>query len=67
MNEPPAEDAMLYRQQQELSAILESGLPYAAVMQALQQSGLANTAWHIEQWHPDMLETAMEIARKWRR
>jgi uncharacterized protein (UPF0276 family) len=66
-NEPVAEDDILFQQQRELSRILESGMTYNEAMTALTHSSLAHTAWNIEHWHPAMLETAMQIARKWKK
>lgn len=66
-NEPAAENNVLFQQQRELSNILESGMSYNDAMKALQQSSLAHTAWNIEHWHPAMFETAMQIARKWKK
>lgn len=59
------EDDRLFRQQRELSAILESGMDYEGALRALQSSSLAGSEWNIEHWDPAMLETAMQIARKW--
>lgn len=64
-NGPVIEDDRLFQQQRELSQILESGMSYSEAMTALNNSSLAHSDWHIEQWHPAMLETAMQIARKW--
>jgi len=64
---PAAEDEGLFQQQRELSNILESGLSYNEAMIALNQSSLAHTAWNIERWHPAMFETALQIARKWKK
>ncbi|MCF6403084.1 DUF692 domain-containing protein [Chitinophaga filiformis] len=61
------EDMILYQQQLELSAILESSDSYAQAMDALRQSSLANSDWKIEQWEPYMIETAVKIARKWKK
>jgi hypothetical protein len=66
-NPPVPEDELLFHQQRELSQILESGLPYSEAIQALSASSLAHTAWNIEHWDPAMLETAMQIARKWKK
>jgi uncharacterized protein len=66
-NEPVAEDNVLFQQQRELSRILESGMSYNEAMTALTHSSLAHTSWNIENWHPAMLETAMQIARKWKK
>lgn len=65
-DEPVFEDDLLFQQQRELSRILESGMSYNDAFAALQRSTLANTAWNIEHWHPAMLETAMQIAEKWK-
>jgi hypothetical protein len=61
----PPEDETLYRQQLELSSILETADSYAEARQRLQQSSLASSDWQIERWEPYMLETAINIARKW--
>jgi len=66
-NGPAAGDELLFQQQRELSNILESGLDYAEAMRALQRSSLAHTDWKVEQWHPAMFETAMQIAQKWKK
>jgi hypothetical protein len=66
-NGPVAEDDTLFQQQRELSRILESGMSYSDAITALNHSSLAQTAWNIEQWDPAMLETAMQIARKWKK
>jgi uncharacterized protein (UPF0276 family) len=62
---PPIEDETLYQQQLELSAILETAGSYAEARQRLDQSILAHSARQIENWEPYMLETAINIARKW--
>lgn len=61
----PVEDKTLYQQQLELSTILETSSSYAEAKQRLDQSTLANSAWQIEGWQPYMLETVINIARKW--
>ncbi len=62
----PIEDAQLFEQQRQLATILETALDYRQAHAMLTASGLANSAWHIEQWEPAMLETALAIAQKWR-
>ncbi|KAA2242006.1 DUF692 domain-containing protein [Chitinophaga agrisoli] len=62
-----AEDATLYRQQLELSAILETAATYNDAVHALQTSSLAHSDWRIETWAPYMIETAMKIAQKWKK
>lgn len=59
------EDAQLYRQQQELSAILEQATDVADARQRLAGSSLAHSEWQTERWSPAMLETALRIAQKW--
>ena len=66
-NEPAVEDDNLFQQQRELSTILESGMPYHEAITALKHSSLAHSTWNIENWDPAMLETAMQIARKWKK
>ena len=63
---PPPEFPDLHQQQRELSAILENGRNYEEVHRQLQQSSLAHTDWHIENWEPAMVETVMHIAQKWK-
>ena len=70
--DPPApgvaiEDEQLYHQQLALSHILEtSGSPEAAIA-ALSSSSLAHSDWHVENWEPYMIDTAMRIAQKWKK
>jgi len=64
--QPPEDDA-LYRQQQELSAILETAGSYEEAAGRLQRSSLKDTAWNIDEWKPFMLETALQIAQKWKK
>ncbi len=61
------EDQQLYAQQLELSAILETAQHFDDATERLRNSSLAGTAWQTEQWRPYMIETAMNIARKWRK
>lgn len=53
-------------EQRQLSHILENAVDYSQAQALLSQSGLANTAWEVEKWSPDMLATAMVIAQKWK-
>lgn len=62
-----AEDEALHQQQTELSEIFETATGYDDALQRLQQSSLANSAWQIENWAPYMLETAINIAQKWKK
>ncbi len=62
----PAEDDSLYRQQLQLSEILENAGSYSEARQLLAASELAHSAWETEKWAPYMLETAMRIAQKWK-
>lgn len=62
----PPEDPSLYAQQLQLSRILETAADYRHAQQLLGASDLARSGWKIEHWEPCMLETAMDIARKWK-
>ena len=62
----PVEDEVLFKQQNQLSAILETATSYEKALQLLHQSGFSNTEWQIEKWQPYMLETAIGIAQKWK-
>ena len=61
------EDEILYHQQLELSAILESATSCEEAIQSLTRSSLAHTAWQIENWEPYMIDTAIQIAQKWKK
>lgn len=61
----PLQDDSLHAQQVELSTILETAVDYQHAQHLLRSSGLANSAWQIENWNPAMLETALAIAQKW--
>lgn len=63
----PEEDLTLHAQQMELSNILETAIHYDQARALLQASNLANTAWEVERWAPEMVETAVKIAQKWKR
>ena len=62
----PAEDPALYAQQLELSDILENAVDAKHADGLLRASTLAQSAWEVERWAPDMLETALRIAQKWK-
>ncbi|TLU98745.1 multinuclear nonheme iron-dependent oxidase [Dyadobacter luticola] len=62
----PPEDPHLYRQQKQLSDILENAADSFEAFKMLQNSTLANSDWRVENWEPVMLETAIAIARKWK-
>lgn len=62
----PVEDEYLYKQQMELSVILESARDVNHAWALLEHSALARSDWHVERWAPYMLETAMRIAQKWK-
>lgn len=65
-NAIPLEDSDLYRQQVQLSRILETAGSVSEARRMLVSSDLHNTAWEVENWAPYMLETAMSIAQKWK-
>ena len=62
----PLENELLYAQQVQLSAILETATSLEAARARLQSSRLAHSDWEIEKWEPYMLETALAIAQKWK-
>jgi uncharacterized protein (UPF0276 family) len=61
------EDEHLYNQQMELSDILENAPTYEDAMLTLNRSSLTNSSWQIEKWQPYMVETAMQLAKKWKK
>ncbi|QNF33186.1 DUF692 family protein [Adhaeribacter swui] len=64
--EHPIEDKTLAAQQVHLSRILENASSAEEAIQRLQTSSLAHSDWQIETWEPYMIETAHNIARKWK-
>ncbi|MDB5011967.1 MAG: hypothetical protein JWQ25_169 [Daejeonella sp.] len=60
------ENDHLHNQQKELSFILETSNSYKVAVDRLASSSLANSDWNIENWTPHMLETAIDIAQKWK-
>ncbi|MEQ8704871.1 MAG: DUF692 family protein [Phaeodactylibacter sp.] len=62
---PPSDDT-LHQQQRALSAILENSISIEDARRALSDSPLSGTAWKVEQWEAEMLETARRIAQKWK-
>jgi uncharacterized protein len=66
IDKKPIEDSQLYGQQLQLSHILETATDYQNAMHQLATSSLAHTPWQVEQWEPDMVNTALVIAQKWK-
>jgi len=66
VNPEAIESIVLYEQQLELSSILERSTNYEEALHLLQNSSLANSDWHVGNWSPYMLETAVKIAQKWK-
>ena len=62
----PIIDETLYRQQVDLSTILETSKDHETAHALLSVSSLASSAWEVEKWTPYMLETALAIAQKWK-
>ena len=62
----PLEDMALFKQQVQLSDILENALDYNHAKKMLIESDLRDSAWRVEHWEPFMLETAIAIAGKWK-
>ena len=50
-----------------LSDILETSKNYREVKERLEASILANTEWEVENWEPVMIDTAFQIAQKWKK
>lgn len=65
--EQPIEDKTLAEQQGLLSQILENSTTAKEAINLLQTSALAHSDWQIETWEPYMIETAHNIARKWKK
>jgi uncharacterized protein len=66
IDKKPIEDKFLYHQQIALSKILENAKNLADAQNLLAASVLANSDWKTENWQPEMLETAISIAQKWK-
>lgn len=64
--EKPMEDLLLHQQQLELSSILENAPNLERAKTLLSQSSLAGSDWKYEDWSPEMLQTAIRIAQKWK-
>jgi uncharacterized protein (UPF0276 family) len=63
---PVVTDETLSEQQRLLSRVLETAPSAAAAQLELSASPLAHTNWQVEKWEPQMLETAISIAQKWK-
>lgn len=63
----PAQSLELQKDQKILSYILEESDSLPEAQLALSESRLAKSAWQVEHWSPQMLETAMRIAQKWKK
>ncbi len=61
----PFEDLNLHQQQLALSKIIETATDTNHAQKLLSDSTLANSSWQIEKWDPVMLETVIQIAKKW--
>ena len=62
----PIVDQNLYYQQIAISNILESSINLSEAKHKLSKSTLTNSAWNVENWDDDMLDTAIQIAQKWK-
>jgi len=62
----PLEDEALYLQQMQLTNILENATDLQNAQALLIASGLADNDWQARYWAPEMLDTAINIARKWK-
>jgi len=63
----PTESLALHKDQEVLSYILEQSQNHIEAQSALSQSRLAGSAWQVERWSPEMLDTALQIAQKWKK
>lgn len=61
----PIVDQDLFHQQIAISNILESATNLADAKRKLAKSTLINSAWNVEKWDDDMLDTAIQIAQSW--
>jgi len=62
----PITNQDLFYEQVAISNILESSTNLSDAKRKLQKSKLTNSAWQIEKWDDDMLDTAILIAQKWK-
>lgn len=62
----PLTNQDLFYEQLALSNILESASNLADAKIKLEKSKLSNSAWQVEKWDDDMLDTAILIAQKWK-
>jgi uncharacterized protein (UPF0276 family) len=62
----PLEDETLHFEQLLLSDILENSANFEEAKAKIDASVLAEGEWNAANWDPAMLETARQIARKWR-
>ena len=61
----PFEDINLHQQQIALSNIFETAKDTHHAQELLLRSNLAKSTWQVEKWDPVMLETVLQIAKKW--
>lgn len=66
LNAVPLEDEALYQQQIQLTDILENAGDLKSAQAQLIACGLADSDWQARYWAPEMLDTAINIARKWK-
>lgn len=66
LDSTPLSDEKLHQQQLALSEVLEKAESLKEARAQLASSPLAATAWQVGQWQDDMLETARQIAQKWK-
>ncbi len=62
----PIQSELLHQQQRELANILETSGTYVEAQKALQKTSLAKSDWKVENWNPEMLQTVILIAQKWK-
>lgn len=65
-SDTPAVDNTLAHQQEQLSQILEAANDYHEAKKLLLASSLHPSSWYVDQWDDAMLDTAIQIAQKWK-
>lgn len=66
LSSQPIVNQELHYQQLAISNILESSKDLTDAKHKIQKSKLPNTDWQVEKWNDEMLDTAIQIAQKWR-
>ena len=62
----PYEEEALFQEQQILSNILETAISVQDARRMFKQDGLKDSDWQTDKWADHMLDTAIQIAQKWK-